>query len=76
MQPIKDKETGLIRLGTRPYKGTGYYAVGHGYAGNGSSVSPLVSLAFSFLLQINPRKTAKFEAQISMGQFFHFLVIN
>ena len=50
MQPVKDKETGLIRLGTHPYKGTGYYAVGHGYTGNGASVSPLVSLAFSFFV--------------------------
>ena len=52
MQPIKDKETGLIRLDTGPYKGTGYYSVGHGYTGNAASVSSLVSLAFSFLLQI------------------------
>ena len=33
MQPTRDKETGLIRLATAPYKGTGYYAVGHGLKG-------------------------------------------
>ena len=75
MQPIKDKETGLIRLDTRPYKGTGYYAVGHGYTGKGSSVSPLVSLVFSFMIQISKQirtnsKRLEYETQTTMGQFF------